>query len=82
MNNEIAALRGRLAVAEKTLELLAVNIDCDISIIRGYADKYETKTALQSGHILATAQRIHEQAEKYRKLAETVTHIKRDWGEE
>jgi hypothetical protein len=82
MNDEIVALRGRLAVAEKTLELLTVNIDCDISIIRGYADKYEPKATLQSGHILATAQRIHEQATKYRDLAETAARIKRDLGEE
>jgi len=82
MTNEIASLRGRLSAAEKTLELIAIDIDCDLAIIRGSADPYEAKAELKTDRILAAAQRVHADVKRYRDLTATATRLKKDLGEE
>ena len=77
--SETMQLRGRLASAEQTLNLLGVGIDIDE--IRSLADKYEDKTDLKTDRILLVADRLNAQTTRYKKLTAQIKEIKKDLGE-
>lgn len=79
--SETMQLRGRLASAEQTLNLLGVGIDTDIDEIRSLADKYEDKTDLKTDRILLVADRLNAQTTRYKKLTAQIKEIKKDLGE-
>ena len=81
MNNEIAALRGRLAFSKKTIETLSAGIDGDISELRNLADKYEPKESLNTDRMKLVVDRIHNQKQKLLEFNNIVISLKRDLGE-
>jgi hypothetical protein len=81
MNNEIAALRGRLAASEKIQEAVSLSIDCTIDELRSLADKYEDKACLETDKIFVLAKRLDGDAKHYRELAGLISRIRKDLGE-
>jgi len=82
MTNEIAVLRGRLALSRELMSALEISIDGDIAELRVLADRYEPKATLNTGRQAAVALRIDKDAQQYRALAKVVDGIKKDLGEE
>jgi len=82
MNNEIAALHGRLAANEKVLEAVGLSIDCTIEELRCLADKYEDKCGLQSDKIFVLAKRLDGDVKHYRELSGQCDRLRKDLGEQ
>jgi hypothetical protein len=81
MINEVAALRGRLAVSQKLVETLSAGIDSDIAVLRALADKYEEKTSLNTTHIVLVAARIDNDVKVLREVTAKIGLLKKDLGE-
>lgn len=79
--SEIMALRGRLAVSEKTAHTLSIGIDTDIDELRMLADKFEIKTELKTDRLAHVAARIHDQVMRLRQVNDFIASIKKELGE-
>ena len=82
MNNEIAALRGRLAANEKVMEAVGLSIDCTIEELRVLADKYEDKRCLETDKIFVLAKRLDGDVKHYRELSGQCDRLRKDLGEQ
>ncbi|MCL2689058.1 MAG: hypothetical protein FWE57_04325 [Chitinispirillia bacterium] len=81
MNNEVAILRGKIAVNEKLVETYSAEINGDISQLRILADKSEPKESLETGTMKIIVDRIHDRAVLIRKLKDIIKGLKQDLGE-
>jgi len=82
VSNEQVQMRGRLALAEKTLNTVSSGIDVDIDELRMLVNKHIPKNELQPERIKTVSDRLVKEITKYKGLSGQVESLKQDLGEE
>lgn len=80
MNNEIMALRGRLAANEELIKTMTSGIDVDIDELRTMLDRYAPKSELNAARIRVVADRLVESLDNLETLQRQTNAIRRDLG--